>query len=186
MSQEFDFDDLKRRMDGAVSAFKGDLGGLRTGRASASLLEPITVDAYGSQMPINQVANITVPEPRMLAVSVWDKSMVQAVEKAIRESSLGLNPMTDGTTVRVPLPELNEERRRELVKIAHQYAENARIAVRHVRRDGMETLKRLEKDGEISQDESRDKADDVQKQTDQTIATIDSLLEEKEKEIMHV
>ena len=137
-------------------------------------------------MPINQVANITVPEPRMLSVSVWDKSMVSAIEKAIRESTLGLNPMTDGTTIRVPLPELNEERRRELAKIAHQYAENARIAVRHVRRDGMETLKRLEKDGEISQDDSRTKSDDVQKQTDQTISRIDSLLAEKESEIMQV
>lgn len=186
MSQQFDLDDIKRRMEGAITAFKGDLGGLRTGRASASLLDPITVEAYGSQMPINQVANVTVPEPRMLAVSVWDKSMVASVEKAIRESTLGLNPMTDGTTIRVPLPELNEERRRELVKIAHQYAENARIAVRHVRRDGMDTLKRLEKDGEISQDESRDEADEVQKQTDQTIAAIDSLLAEKEQEIMQV
>lgn len=186
MSQQFDIADLKRRMEGAITAFKGDLGGLRTGRASASLLDPITIEAYGSQMPINQVANVTVPEPRMLAVSVWDKSMVASVEKAIRESTLGLNPMTDGTTIRVPLPELNEERRRELVKIAHQYAENARIAARHVRRDGMDTLKRLEKDGEISQDESRDKADDVQKQTDQTIAAIDSLLAEKEQEIMQV
>ncbi|MCI5076989.1 ribosome recycling factor [Oricola sp.] len=186
MSQDFDFDDLKRRMAGAVASFKGDLGGLRTGRASASLLDPITIEAYGSTMPINQVANVTVPEPRMLAVSVWDKSMVNAVEKAIRESTLGLNPMTDGTTVRVPLPELNEERRRELVKIAHQYAENARIAARHVRRDGMETLKRLEKDGEMSQDESRVHSDEVQKQTDATISEIDSLLAEKEKEIMHV
>jgi ribosome recycling factor len=186
MSQNFDFADLKRRMEGAITAFKGDLGGLRTGRASASLLDPIMIEAYGSQMPINQVANVTVPEPRMLSVSVWDKSMVSAVEKAIRESTLGLNPMTDGTTVRVPLPELNEERRRELVKIAHQYAENARIAARHVRRDGMETLKRLEKDGEISQDENRQKSDEVQKQTDQTIAEIDTLLADKEKEIMHV
>lgn len=186
MSQQFDLADLKRRMEGAINAFKGDLGGLRTGRASASLLDPITIEAYGSQMPINQVANVTVPEPRMLSVSVWDKSMVSSVEKAIRESTLGLNPMTDGTTIRVPLPELNEERRRELVKIAHQYAENARIAVRHVRRDGMETLKRLEKDGDISQDESRDSADDVQKQTDQSIASIDSLLAEKEQEIMQV
>lgn len=186
MSQEFDIADLMRRMDGAVTSFKSDLGGLRTGRASASLLEPITIEAYGSAMPLNQVANITVPEPRMLAVSVWDKSMVSAVEKAIRESTLGLNPMTDGTTVRVPLPELNEERRRELVKIAHQYAENARIAVRHVRRDGMDTLKRLEKDGDISQDDSRTKSDDVQKQTDQTISKIDALLAEKEKEIMQV
>lgn len=186
MSQEFDIADIKRRMEGAVSSFQGDLGGLRTGRASPSLLDPITIDAYGSQMPINQVANVTVPEPRMLSVSVWDKSMVAAIEKAIRESTLGLNPMTDGTTIRVPLPELNEERRRELAKIAHQYAENARIAVRHVRRDGMETLKRLEKDGEISQDESRTKSDDVQKQTDQTISRIDSLLAEKETEIMQV
>jgi ribosome recycling factor len=186
MSQNFDLADLKRRMEGAVHAFQGDLSGLRTGRASASLLDPIMVDAYGTQMPINQVANVNVPEPRMLSVSVWDKSMVGAVEKAIRESSLGLNPMTDGTNVRVPLPELNEERRKELVKIAHQYAENARIAARHVRRDGMETLKKLEKDGDISQDESRTKSDDVQKLTDETITQIDSLLDDKEKEIMHV
>ena len=186
MSQTFDLDDLKRRMEGAISAFKGDLAGLRTGRASPSLLDPITIEAYGSQMPINQVANITVPEPRMLAVSVWDRSMVSAVEKAIRESTLGLNPMTDGTTVRVPLPELNEERRRELVKIAHQYAENARIAVRHVRRDGMDTLKRLEKDGEMSQDDSRSNADNVQKQTDKAIEQVDAILAEKEQEIMHV
>ena len=186
MSQSFDLADLKRRMDGAVAAFKSDLAGLRTGRASPSLLDPIMVDAYGSQMPINQVANVNVPEPRMLAVSVWDKSMVSAVEKAIRESSLGLNPMSDGTTVRVPLPELNEERRRELVKIAHQYAENARIAARHVRRDGMDTLKRLEKDGDMSQDDSRSKSDEVQKATDKTIEEIDALLEAKEQEIMQV
>jgi ribosome recycling factor len=186
MSQDFDFADLKRRMEGAISAFKGDLAGLRTGRASASLLDPITIDAYGTQMPLNQVANINVPEPRMLSVSVWDKSMVSAVEKAIRESTLGLNPMTDGTNVRVPLPELNEERRRELAKIAHQYAENARIAARHVRRDGMETLKRLEKDSEISQDEGRSKSDAVQKLTDETIEQVDSLLADKEKDIMHV
>ena len=186
MSQSFDLADLKRRMDGAIAAFKGDLAGLRTGRASPSLLDPIMVEAYGSQMPLNQVGTISVPEPRMLAVSVWDKSMVSAVEKAIRESSLGLNPMTDGTTVRVPLPELNEERRRELVKIAHQYAESARVAARHVRRDGMDTLKRLEKDGEISQDDSRSKSDEVQKATDKTIEEIDALLEAKEQEIMQV
>ncbi|WP_421851164.1 ribosome recycling factor [Oricola sp.] len=186
MSQQFDFADLRRRMDGAIHAFQGDLAGLRTGRASPSLLDPILVDAYGSQMPINQVANITVPEPRMLSVSVWDKSMVGAVEKAIRDSTLGLNPMTDGTNVRVPLPELNEERRRELAKIAHQYAENARIAARHVRRDGMDTLKRLEKDGELGQDDSRSKSDDVQKLTDETISQIDALLADKEQEIMHV
>lgn len=183
---DFDINDIERRMDGAINAFKGDLSGLRTGRASASLLDPITVEAYGSAMPINQVANVTVPEPRMLVVNVWDKSMVGAVEKSIRESSLGLNPMTDGSTVRVPLPELNEERRRELVKVAHQYAENARIAVRHVRRDGMESLKKLEKDGEIGQDESRTESEQVQKQTDTFIARIDEMLAEKEAEILHV
>lgn len=186
MSSEHDLADLKRRMEGAINAFTGDLAGLRTGRASASLLDPIMIEAYGSQMPINQVANVTVPEPRMLAVNVWDKSMVPAVEKAIRESTLGLNPMTDGTTVRVPLPELNEERRRELVKVAHQYAENARIAVRHVRRDGMEVLKKLEKDGDFGQDESRSESEAVQKQTDEFIDRIDSLLAEKEEEILQV
>ena len=183
---EYDLADLSRRMEGAISVFKGDLGGLRTGRASASLLDPITIEAYGSTMPINQVANVTVPEPRMLAVNVWDRGMVSAVEKAIRDSSLGLNPMTDGATVRVPLPELNEERRRELVKVAHQYAENARIAVRHVRRDGMEALKKLEKDGEIGQDEGRTQSETVQKKTDQFIARIDELLAEKEAEILQV
>ena len=183
---EYDLADLSRRMEGAISVFKGDLGGLRTGRASASLLDPITIEAYGSTVPINQVANVTVPEPRMLAVNVWDRGMVSAVEKAIRDSSLGLNPMTDGATVRVPLPELNEERRRELVKVAHQYAENARIAVRHVRRDGMEALKKLEKDGEIGQDEGRTQSETVQKRTDQFIARIDELLAEKEAEILQV
>ena len=183
---EYDLADLSRRMEGAISVFKSDLGGLRTGRASASLLDPITIEAYGSTMPISQVANVTVPEPRMLAVNVWDKGMVGAVERAIRDSSLGLNPMTDGTTVRVPLPELNEERRRELVKVAHQYAENARIAVRHVRRDGMEALKKLEKDGEIGQDEGRAESETVQKRTDQSIARIDEMLAEKEAEILQV
>ena len=183
---EFDLADIIRRMEGAINAFKGDLGGLRTGRASASLLDPIIIEAYGSAMPINQVANVTVPEPRMLAVNVWDKSMVGAVEKAIRDSSLGLNPMTDGTTVRVPLPELNEERRRELVKVAHQYAENARIAVRHVRRDGMDGLKKLEKDGDIGQDDGRAQSDTVQDETDRFIARIDELLADKEREILQV
>lgn len=183
---DFDMADIKRRMEGAINAFHGDLSGLRTGRASASLLDPITVQAYGNAMPINQVANVTVPEPRMLAVNVWDKSMVSAVEKAIRDSTLGLNPMTDGATVRVPLPELNEERRRELVKVAHQYAENARIAVRHVRRDGMDSLKKLEKDGEIGQDESRSESDEVQSQTDKFIARIDEMLADKEAEILQV
>lgn len=186
MSDVFDINDLKRRMDGAIASFKHDLGGLRTGRASASLLEPIMVQAYGSNMPINQVANISVPEPRMLAVSVWDKSMVGAVERAIRESGLGLNPITDGTNLRIPLPELNEQRRKELVKIANQYAEQARVAVRHVRRDGMDQLKKLEKDSLMSQDDSRVMSDKVQKFTDETIAEIDKLFAAKEVEIMQV
>ncbi|GAB1582078.1 ribosome recycling factor [Phyllobacterium phragmitis] len=186
MSDALDLNDIKRRMEGAIQAFKHDLGGLRTGRASASLLEPITVEAYGSEMPINQVANISVPEPRMLSVSVWDKSMVGAVERAIRDSGLGLNPITDGTTLRVPLPELNEQRRKELVKIAHQYAEQSRIAVRHVRRDGMDQLKKLEKDGVISQDDSRVLSEKVQKLTDETISEVDKMLAVKEAEIMQV
>lgn len=186
MSNGLDINDIKRRMDGAIQAFKNDLVGLRTGRASASLLEPLVVEAYGATMPINQVAQITVPEARMLAVSVWDKSMVGAVERAIRDSGLGLNPITDGMTLRVPLPELNEQRRKELVKIANQYAEGARVAVRHVRRDGMDQLKKLEKDGVISQDDSRVQADRVQKMTDETIVDLDKMLVTKEAEIMQV
>ena len=186
MSDAMDLNDIKRRMEGAIQAFKHDLGGLRTGRASASLLEPITISAYGSEMPINQVANITVPESRMLSVSVWDKSMVGAVERAIRDSGLGLNPITDGTTLRIPLPELNEQRRKELAKIAHQYAEAARVAARHVRRDGMDQLKKLEKDGDISQDDSRVLSEKVQKLTDETISELDKMLSAKEAEIMQV
>jgi len=181
-----DLNELKRRMDGAVTSFRGDLAGLRTGRASANLLDPIVVSAYGSQMPLNQVANVTVPEPRMVAVSVWDKGMVGAVERAIRESNLGLNPITDGSTLRIPLPELNEQRRTELVKVAHTYAEGARVAARHVRRDGMETLKKAEKDGDVSQDDSRVLADRIQKMTDETITEIDKSLSVKEAEIMQV
>ncbi|MAU96978.1 MAG: ribosome recycling factor [Fulvimarina sp.] len=183
---DFDLNELKRRMEGAVNSLKSDLAGLRTGRASANLLDPITVEAYGSQMPLNQVANVTVPEPRMVAVTVWDKQMVGKVERAIRESSLGLNPITDGTTLRIPLPELNEERRRELVKVAHQYSESAKVAVRHVRRDGMDKLKKAEKAGDIGQDESRQQSEKVQKMTDDTIAEIDKLLSGKEGEIMQV
>lgn len=186
MSDGADFVDLKRRMEGAISAFKSDIAALRTGRASANVLDPVTVEAYGSRMPLNQLANISVPEPRMISVSVWDKSMVGAVEKAIRESNLGLNPITDGVNLRIPLPELNEERRKELVKVAHNYAENARVAVRHVRRDGMDDLKKAEKDGDISKDESHDQAETVQKLTDETISQIDSLLTDKETEIMQV
>lgn len=183
---EFDFDDIKRRMDGAIASLKSDLAGLRTGRASPNLLDPITVDAYGSPMPINQVANISVPEPRLVTVSVWDKQMVGKVERAIRESNLGLNPVTDGTMLRIPLPELNEQRRKELVKVAHQYGEQAKVAVRHVRRDGMDLLKKLEKDGDISQDDSRQMSDRVQKMTDESVAEIDKTLSAKESEIMQV
>ena len=182
----FDIKDLKRRMDGALQAVKHEFGGLRTGRASASLLEPITVEAYGSSMPMTQVGTISVPEARMLSVQVWDKGLVSAVEKAIRNSGLGLNPMVDGQLVRVPVPELNEERRQELTKVAGKYAEQGRIAVRNVRRDGMEALKRLEKDGEISQDEHKAWADDLQKATDQHIKLIDEALKAKEQEIMQV
>ncbi|WP_439331629.1 ribosome recycling factor [Pelagibacterium lacus] len=170
----------------SIESMKGDLAGLRTGRASASLLEPIQVDAYGSMTPLNQVATVSVPEPRMLSVQVWDRSMANAVEKAIRESSLGLNPMGEGQIIRVPLPELNEERRRELTKVAHQYAEQARVAVRHIRRDGIELLRKLEKDGDLSQDDARVNSDKVQKATDEAIAEIDALVATKEQEIMHV
>jgi ribosome recycling factor len=186
MSQNTDPKELKRRMDGAISAFKNDIASLRTGRASANILDPVTVEAYGSRMPLNQVANVTVPEPRMLSVSIWDKQMVGAVDRAIRESNLGLNPIVDGQNLRIPLPELNEERRRSLVKLAHEYAEKAKVAIRHVRRDGMEGLKKAEKDGVISQDDSRVQSDRVQKMTDETISDVDRLLAEKEKEIMHV
>ncbi len=186
MSDAIDFADLKRRMDGAVSALKHDLAALRTGRASSNLLDTVHVDAYGSKMPLNQVATISVPEPRMLSVQVWDKSMVAAVEKGIRESNLGLNPITDGTNLRIPLPELNEERRKELVKLAHTYAENARVAARHVRRDGMDEIKKAEKDGTISQDDMHKQSDRVQKMTDDTIGEIDQAVAHKEEEIMQV
>ncbi|MQW87178.1 ribosome recycling factor [Sinorhizobium saheli] len=186
MSEGVDLKELKRRMDGAIAAFKHDIASLRTGRASANVLDPVTVEAYGSRMPLNQVANVTVPEPRMLSVSVWDKSMVGAVDRAIREANLGLNPIVDGQNLRIPLPELNEERRKSLVKVAHDYAEKSKVAVRHVRRDGMDGLKKAEKDGEISQDDSRAQSERVQKMTDEVISEIDRLLAEKEKEIMHV
>ena len=186
MSEDLDIDDLQRRMDGAVDVLKKEFGGLRTGRASISLLEPIEVEAYGTKMPMNQVGTISAPEPRLLAVSVWDKGMVSAVEKAIRSSDLGLNPATDGQLVRVPLPDLTEERRAELSKVAAQYAEQARIAVRNVRRDGMEQLKRMEKDGDIGQDEHHAWSDEVQELTDKVIGEIDTSLEDKQKEIMQV
>ena len=169
------------------AAFKHDLASLRTGRASSNLLDPIQVPAYGTTMPLNQVATVTVPEPRMISVSVWDKSMVGAVDRAIREANLGFNPIIDGTTLRIPLPELNEQRRKELVKIAHQYAEKARVAARHVRRDGMDHLKKAEKDDDISEDDHRMQSDRVQKMTDETISDDRQLmLSDKEAEIMQV
>ncbi|MBB5538152.1 ribosome recycling factor [Rhizobium giardinii] len=186
MSEGIDLSDLKRRMEGAITAFKHDIASLRTGRASANVLDPVMVEAYGSRVPLNQVANITVPEARMLGVSIWDKSMVGAVDRAIRESNLGLNPIVDGQNLRIPLPELNEERRKSLVKVAHDYSEKAKIAVRNVRRDGMDSLKKAEKDGDIGQDVSRSQSEKVQKMTDEMISDIDRLLAEKEKEIMQV
>lgn len=173
-------------MDGALEALRKEFQGLRTGRASISLLEPLSVDAYGSRMPINQVGTLGVPEPRMITVQVWDKGVVSAVEKAIRESNLGLNPSRDGQLIRVPIPELSEERRRELSKVAGRYAEQARVAIRNVRRDGMEMLKRMEKDGEISQDEQRVWHDEIQAVTDKHISAVDELLATKEQEIMQV
>ena len=182
----FDLGDVKRRMQGAISALKHDLNSLRTGRASPTLLDPIQVDAYGSMMSMNQVATVSVPEPRLLSVQVWDRGMVAAVEKAIRESDLGLNPQTEGSTIRVPIPELNQERRAELAKVAGKYAEQARVAVRNVRRDAMDSLKKREKDHEISQDEHKQLADEVQKMTDAHIKKIDEALANKEKEIRQV
>jgi ribosome recycling factor len=182
----YDAKELNRRMHGAVEALRHDFGGLRTGRASMSLLEPIHVDAYGASMPLNQVATITVPEPRLLSVQVWDRGLVIAVEKAIRASNLGLNPQTEGQVIRLRMPDLTQERRKELVKVAHQYAEKARIAVRNVRRDGMEQLKQLEKAHFMGEDEHRDRAEEVQKMTDDTIREVDATLAAKENEIMQV
>jgi ribosome recycling factor len=184
--QPFNAQDIKRRMHGAVEALKHDFGGLRTGRASASLLDPITVDAYGANMPLNQVASVSVPEARMLQISVWDRGLVVAVEKAIHASNLGLNPQTEGQVIRLRMPDLTQDRRKELVKVAHQYAEKAKVAARNVRRDGMEHLKALEKAKLMSEDEHKAKADDVQKMTDDTIKEIDTTLKGKEAEIMQV
>ncbi|CCE05334.1 Ribosome recycling factor (Ribosome-releasing factor) (RRF) [Bradyrhizobium sp. STM 3843] len=182
----FDLNELKRRMHGATQSLKHELNGLRTGRASASMLEPVQVEAYGSHMPLNQLATVSVPEPRLLSVQVWDRSMVKAVEKAIVDSNLGLTPATEGQVLRLRVPELNQERRKELVKVAHKYAEAARVAVRHVRRDGLDTVKKLEKNHEISEDDQERFAADVQKATDAVIAEIDQMLAAKEKEILTV
>ncbi|HWD50513.1 MAG TPA: ribosome recycling factor [Rhizomicrobium sp.] len=179
-------DELNRRMDGAVSTSKSELAGLRTGRASVALLDPVKVDAYGNLMPLNQVGTVSTPEPRLLTVQVWDKSMVKAVDKAIRDAGIGLNPQADGQLIRIPIPELNEDRRKELVKLAHKYAEAARVAVRNVRRDGMDALKKAEKDGKIGQDEHHKLGDELQKLTDAHIRDIDQALQHKEQEVMQV
>jgi ribosome recycling factor len=178
--------DIQRRMDGALEALRKEFGGLRTGRASAGLLEPVMVSAYGNLMPLNQLANINVPESRMITVSVWDRGMVKAVDKAIREAGLGLNPQTEGQTIRVPIPDLNEERRRELTKVASKYAEAARVSVRNVRRDGIETLRKQEKDGDISQDEQKKLEREIQQLTDEHIKRVDETLAQKDKEILQV
>lgn len=186
MSASFDIAEVKRRMEGALNALKHELGGLRTGRASSALLEPVHVEAYGASMSLSQVATVSVPEPRLISVQVWDRGMVGAVEKAIQNSNLGLNPQTEGQVIRLRIPEMTQDRRKELVKVAHKYAEAARVAVRHVRRDGLDVLKKTEKDGTIGEDEEKRLADQVQKATDAMIGEIDKTLVAKEKEIMQV
>jgi len=181
-----DLNDIKRRMQASIAALKTELSGLRTGRASMHMLDPVNVEAYGAMMPLNQVSTVTIPEPRMIAVNVWDKSLVHAVEKAIVNANLGLSPATEGQVLRLRIPELNEERRKELVKLGHKYAEAARIAVRHVRRDGIDVIKKLEKDHKISKDDHDRFSADIQKATDQSIAEIDQVLGAKEKEILTV
>ena len=182
----YDIEDLKRRMQGAIGVLRQELSGLRTGRASANLVEPVQVEAYGTHMPLNQVATVSVPEPRLISIQVWDRSMVHAVEKAIVNSNLGLSPATEGQTLRLRIPELTEDRRKELVKVAHKYTEAAKVAVRHVRRDGLDTLKKMEKDQHLAKDDHDRMAEQVQKTTDQYIHEIDQLLVVKEKEIMTV
>jgi len=182
----YDKQDIQRRMDGAVESLQKEFSGLRTGRASVNLLDAVVVDLYGSKMPVNQVGSISVPESRMLSVQVWDASAVKSVEKAIRDAGLGLNPMPDGNNIRIPIPDLNEERRQELTKVAGKYAESARIAVRNVRKDGMDGIKKMEKDGDISEDDLKRLSDEVQKLTDETVKNIDTLLSDKETDIMTV
>lgn len=184
--QAFNAADIKRRMAGAIDALKHDFAGLRTGRASVALLDPIMVDAYGAKSSIVQVGSVTVPEPRMLQISVWDRGLVQAVEKAIQQSNLGLNPQTEGNVIRLRMPDLTQDRRKELAKVAHTYAEKARVAVRNVRRDGMDQIKALEKASLMSEDDAKDKSDETQKMTDATIKEIDATLKTKEAEIMQV
>jgi len=186
MSEDIDLDDIERRMQGAVDALKHEFAGLRTGRASTSLLDTVSVDVYGATMPLNQIGTVAVPEARMLTVQVWDKANTSAVEKAIRTAGLGLNPMMDGQLVRIPIPELNEERRIELSKVAAKYAEQGRIAIRNVRKTGMDTLKKLEKDKELSEDEHKMYADEVQELTNKFVKLVDEALGTKEQEIMQV
>jgi ribosome recycling factor len=186
MSEDKIVTDLKRRMEGAIDVLRKEFGGLRTGRASTSLLEPVHVEAYGNRIPLSQVGTVSVPEPRMLLVSVWDKGNVKATEKAIREAGLGLNPQTEGQTIRVPVPDLSEERRKELTRVAAKYAEAARVSVRNVRRDGLDLLKKQEKDSTISQDQHRKLDKDIQTLTDATIKRVDDLLAQKDKEILQV
>ncbi len=186
MADDFDLKSLEKRMDGAVSNLNQEFQGLRTGRASVNLLDTVTVPAYGADTPLNQVGSVSVPEARMLSVGIWDKSLVGAADKAIREAGLGLNPIVDGQNLRIPIPPLNEERRRDLTKVAGKYAESAKVAVRNIRRDGMDQIKKLEKDGEISQDDLKAYGEDIQKLTDQFISRIDDLLKTKEEEIMQV
>lgn len=181
-----DMADVSKRMDGALDALRKELTGLRTGRASTNLLDPVMVEAYGSNMPLNQVGTVSAPEARLITVTVWDKGMVKAVDRGIREAGLGLNPQVEGNLIRIPLPEMTEDRRKELVKVAHKYAEQAKVAVRNVRRDGMEKLKKAEKDGDISQDEHRRMSDEIQQMTDKHIAKVDETLASKEKEIRQV
>ena len=181
-----DLDDLERRMNGAVDVLRKELGGLRTGRASVSLLEPIVVRAYDADMPLNQLATINVPEPRMLSVQIWDRSQVAAVEKAIRAADLGLNPIVDGQSLRIPIPELNEERRHELARVAGKYAEQAKVAVRNVRRDGMEQLRKMERSGDLSEDESRLWSQEIQEMTDAVVKKMIGMFEAKEREITQV
>lgn len=183
---DHDINELKRRMQGAIQVLKQEFGGLRTGRASINLVEPIQVEAYGTHMPLNQVATVSIPEPRLISVQVWDRSVVHAVEKAIHDSNLGLTPSTEGQVLKLRIPELTQDRRKELVKVAHKYAEAAKIAVRHVRRDGLDVLKKLEKDHKISEDEGKRSSDQVQKLTDELIVEIDKMLAGKEKEILTV
>ena len=181
---KYDKADIERRMQGAIDSLKGDLGGLRTGRANTTLLDPVVVEVYGSMMPLNQVATVSAPEPRMLSVQVWDRANVTAVEKGIAHANLGLNPMIDGQTLRLPIPDLTEERRKELAKLAGKYAENAKIAIRNVRRDGMEALKEDERKKEISEDERKRGEDEVQKLTDRFVTEADAVAAQKEKEIL--